>query len=317
LSLAGRPDLELKNFNEPFIQNNMKKLVLAICLCLAFSTIQAQQKKVLNILAIGAHPDDCDSKFGGTAALFAKMGHNVKFLSLTNGDAGHYAMGGGVLAKKRRQEAKDAAKALGISEYEVLDNHDGELFPTLNVRLEVIRRIRDWDADIVLGLRPNDYHPDHRNAGSVVQDAAYMNIVPNVAPDTPPLKKNPVFLYMSDHFKKPYPFQKDIAVIVDDVIDTKVKGLAAHDSQMFEWLPWTRGVDVSTIPTEEKARLAWLKEAWMNRAPDASTLEAVKKWYPGVDVSQVKQVEFFEICEYGKQPSDEEIKMLFPMLGTK
>lgn len=295
----------------------MKKLVLAICLCFAFSTIQAQQKKVLNILAIGAHPDDCDSKFGGTAALFAKMGHNVKFLSLTNGDAGHYAMGGGVLAKKRRQEAKDAAKALGISEYEVLDNHDGELFPTLNVRLEVIRRIRDWDADIVLGLRPNDYHPDHRNAGSVVQDAAYMNIVPNVAPDTPPLKKNPVFLYMSDHFKKPYPFQKDIAVIVDDVIDTKVKGLAAHDSQMFEWLPWTRGVDVSTIPTEEKARLAWLKEAWMNRAPDASTLEALKKWYPGVDVSQVKQVEFFEICEYGKQPSDEEIKMLFPMLGTK
>lgn len=295
----------------------MKKLVLAICLCFAFSTIQAQQKKVLNILAIGAHPDDCDSKFGGTAALFAKMGHNVKFLSLTNGDAGHYAMGGGVLAKKRRQEAKDAAKALGIAEYEVLDNHDGELFPTLNVRLEVIRRIRDWDADIVLGLRPNDYHPDHRNAGSVVQDAAYMNIVPNVAPDTPPLKKNPVFLYMSDHFKKPYPFQKDIAVIVDDVIDTKVRGLAAHDSQMFEWLPWTRGVDVSTIPTEETARLAWLKEAWMNRKPDASWLEALKKWYPKVDVSQVKQVEVFEICEYGKQPTDEEIREMFPMLGSK
>lgn len=295
----------------------MKKLVLAICLCVAFSTIQAQQKKVLNILAIGAHPDDCDSKFGGTAVLFAKMGHNVKFLSLTNGDAGHYAMGGGVLAKKRRQEAKDAAKALGIAEYEVLDNHDGELFPTLNVRLEVIRRIRDWDADIVLGLRPNDYHPDHRNAGSVVQDAAYMNIVPNVAPDTPPLKKNPVFLYMSDHFKKPYPFQKDIAVIVDDVIDTKVRGLAAHDSQMFEWLPWTRGVDVSTIPTEETARLAWLKEAWMNRKPDASWLEALKKWYPKVDVSQVKQVEVFEICEYGKQPTDEEIREMFPMLGSK
>ena len=295
----------------------MKKLIMAICLCFAFTTIQAQQKKVLNILAIGAHPDDCDSKFGGTAALFAQMGHNVKFLALTNGDAGHYDMGGGVLAKRRRQEAKNAAKALGISEYEVLDNHDGELFPTLNVRLEVIRRIRDWDADIVLGLRPNDYHPDHRNAGSVVQDAAYMNIVPNVAPDTPPLKKNPVFLYMSDRFQKPYPFQKDIAVIVDDVIDTKVKGLAAHDSQMFEWLPWTNGVDLSTIPTGEKERLAWLKEKWMNRTADASTLEAVKKWYPNVDVSDVKHVEYFEICEYGKQPTDEEIKAMFPMLGSK
>ncbi|MDF0709023.1 PIG-L deacetylase family protein [Flagellimonas okinawensis] len=294
----------------------MRKLIMALCLCFAFTTLQAQQKKVLNILAIGAHPDDCDSKFGGTAALFAKMGHNVKFLALTNGDAGHYAMGGGVLAKKRRQEAKDAAKALGIAEYEVLDNHDGELFPTLNVRLEVIRRIRDWDADIVLGLRPNDYHPDHRNAGSVVQDAAYMNIVPNVAPDTPPLKKNPVFLYMSDHFQKPYPFQKDIAVIIDDVIDTKVKGLAAHDSQMFEWLPWTNGVDVSTIPTGEQERLVWLKEKWMNRTADASTLEAVKKWYPKADLSKVKHVEYFEICEYGKQPTEEEIKAMFPMLGA-
>lgn len=295
----------------------MRKLIMAVCLCFAVATLQAQQKKVLNILAIGAHPDDCDSKFGGTAALFAKMGHNVKFLSLTNGDAGHHAMGGGILGKKRRQESVNAAKALGIAEYEVLDNHDGELLPTLNVRLEVIRRIRDWNADIVLGLRPNDYHPDHRNAGSVVQDAAYMNIVPNVAPDTPPLKKNPVFLYMSDHFQKPYPFQKDIAVIVDDVIDVKVKGLAAHDSQMFEWLPWTRGVDLSTIPTEEKARLAWLKETWMNRKPDAGTLEAVKKWYPNVDVSKVKQVEVFEICEYGKQPTDEEIREMFPMLGSK
>jgi LmbE family N-acetylglucosaminyl deacetylase len=295
----------------------MKKFTLIICLCLAFTMGQAQEKKVLNILAIGAHPDDCDSKFGGTAALFAKMGHNVKFLALTNGDAGHQSMGGGPLAKRRRLEAKDAAKALGIAEYEVLDNHDGELFPTLTVRLEVIRRIRNWDADIVLGLRPNDYHPDHRNAGSVVQDAAYMNIVPNVAPDTPPLKKNPVFLYMSDNFKKPYPFQKDVAVIIDDVIDTKVMGLAAHESQMFEWLPWTNGTDPATIPTSKTERLAWLKARWMNRKPDASTLEAVKKWYPNVNTSNVKQVEFFEICEYGKQPTDQEIKEMFPMLGGK
>lgn len=295
----------------------MKKIILVLTLSLAFVMGHSQEKKTLNILAIGAHPDDCDSKFGGTAAMLAKMGHNVKFLALTNGDAGHQTMGGGPLAKRRRQEAKDAAKALGIAEYEVLDNHDGELFPTLAVRLEVIRRIRNWNADIVLGLRTNDYHPDHRNAGSAVQDAAYMNIVPNVAPDTPPLEKNPVFLYMSDNFQKPYPFQKDIAVIVDEVIDTKVKGLAAHESQMFEWLPWTNGTDPSTIPTGEKERLAWLKERWMGRKPDQSTLDAVKKWYPNADVSKVKQVEVFEICEYGKQPTEQEIKEMFPMLGSK
>ena len=122
---------------------------------------------------------------------------------------------------------------------------------------------------------------------------------------------------MSDHFQKPYPFQKDIAVIVDEVIDTKVAGLAAHDSQMFEWLPWTAGTDLSTIPTGKEERLAWLKNRWMNRKPDASTLEAAKKWYPGRDMSKVQQVEFFEICEYGKQPTEEEIKQLFPMLGSK
>jgi hypothetical protein len=44
---------------------------------------------------------------------------------------------------------------------------------------------------------------------------------------------------------------------------------------------------------------------------------ALKKWYPGVDVSKVSQVEFFEICEYGKQPTDQEIREMFPMLGSK
>ena len=151
----------------------------------------------------------------------------------------------------------------------------------------------------------------------MVQDAAYMNIVPNVAPDTPPLKKNPIFLYMSDRFQKPNPFQKDIAVIIDEVIDIKVKGLAAHESQMFEWLPWTNGEDLTKIPSGEQERLTWLKEKWMGRTADESTLTAVKNWYPNANLSKVRHVEYFEICEYGKQPTEEEIKQMFPMLGSK
>ncbi len=294
----------------------MKNILLIICMCVGFM-VQAQEKKVLNIIAIGAHPDDCDSKFGGTAALFAKMGHNVKFVALTNGDAGHQSMGGGVLGKRRRAEAKKAAEILGI-EYDVLDNHDAELIPTLNVRHQVIRKIREWDADVVLGLRPNDYHPDHRNAGIAVQDAAYLVIVPNVTPDTPPLKKNPVFIYMKDNFQKPYPFSKDIAVVVDEVIDTKVRALAAHDSQMFEWLPWVSGADMSQVPSGEAERINWLKQRWAREKTwDATEASAIKKWYPNMNTANAKHVEFFEICEYGKQPTDEEIKQLFPMLGKK
>ncbi len=293
-----------------------KKIILLGLILIALPMIgQNVEKKALNIIAIGAHPDDCDFKFGGTAALFAELGHNVKFLALTNGDAGHQNMGGGVLAKRRRSEAKKAAEILGI-EYEVLDNHDGELLPTLAIRQQVIRKIRDWNADIVLGLRSNDYHPDHRNAGIVVQDAAYLVIVPNVTPDTPPLEKNPVFLYMNDNFKKPNTFSNDIAIIIDKVYDQKLEALAAHESQIFEWGPWTNGIKDSEVPKGKKERLNWLKLRANKAEFDPTEVAAIKKWYPSKDVSNVQHVEFLEICEYGKQPTEQEIKEFFPMLGN-
>ena len=122
-------------------------------LLLACCTLSAQDAGKIRVIAFGAHPDDCDIRAGGTAALFARMGHAVKFVAVTNGDAGHQSQGGGALAKRRRAEAMESAKRLGI-EYEVLDNHDGELLPTLEVRQQVIRRIRQWNADIVLAPRP-------------------------------------------------------------------------------------------------------------------------------------------------------------------
>jgi len=187
-----------------------KALFTFLLVCSQVYFINAQDKP-LQIIMVGAHPDDCDIKSGGTAALFVEMGHNVKFLSVTNGDAGHMEEGGGMLAKRRAAETQEVAKRLGIT-YEVLDNHDGELLPTLPIRMEIIRRIRDWEADIVISHRSNDYHPDHRYTGVLVQDAAFMVGVPNIAADTPPLRKIPVFLYYQDHFQKPNPFQPDIAI---------------------------------------------------------------------------------------------------------
>lgn len=152
-------------------------------------TVLTSQQEKIRIICIGAHPDDCDVKFGGTAALFAEMGHMVKFVSVTNGDAGHQTEGGSALAKRRRAEAKEAGRRLGIKEYITLDNHDGELVPSLVVRNQIIREIRKWNADIVLSPRPNDYHPDHRYTGVLVQDASYLVIVPNIASDINPLTK--------------------------------------------------------------------------------------------------------------------------------
>jgi LmbE family N-acetylglucosaminyl deacetylase len=294
----------------------MEKTVIVLLLLMTGVSLSAQnsQRKSLNIIAFGAHPDDCDAKFGGTAALYAKLGHKVKFVALTNGDAGHQGQGGGALGKRRRAEAQKAGAILGVT-YDVLDNHDAELLPTLALRQQVISKIRDWNADIVLGLRPNDYHPDHRNAGIVVQDAAYLVIVPNLTPDSSPLKKNPVFLYMGDDFKKPYLFSKDIAIIIDEVVDQKMEALAAHASQMFEWLPWVNGIEEKEIPKAEKERLAWLKKRY---AADVNwtqeDLNVITKRYSNRIKKAVKHVEFFEICEYGKLPSEVEIKLLFPML---
>lgn len=243
--------------------------------------------------------------------LYAKMGHHVKFVSLTNGDAGHFAKGGGALAKIRMAESQEAGKRLGVKEYVVLDNHDGELMPTLENRLKVIREIRKWNADIVIGPRPNDYHPDHRYTAILMQDAAFMVVVPNVAPDVPALKKNPVFLYAEDRFQKPNPFEADVAIDIDEVFDQKIHGMAAHASQFFEWLPWLAGT-LDQIPEDEAGRLEYLGKRRTFR-PGSSTREALVKWY-GEKGETVQHAEAFEVCEYGRQPSEKELLSLFPML---
>jgi len=270
---------------------------------------QASEPK-LRVIAFGAHPDDCDGKFGGTAAKFARAGHAVKFVSVTNGDAGHQSEGGAALAKRRYAEAQESARRLGIAEYQVLDNHDGELTPSLEVRRQIIRAIRQWHADVVLAPRPNDYHPDHRYTGVLVQDAAYMVVVPDVVSDTPALRKNPVFLYFEDGFQKPAPFRPDVVVAIDDVWDTKINGLDAHVSQVYEWLPWVDG-RLDQVPADPIARKQWLSTARTGRI-SAAVRAALEQRYGPAQGSQIKHAEAFELCEYGRRPSPDDLQKLFP-----
>jgi LmbE family N-acetylglucosaminyl deacetylase len=265
----------------------------------------------LNIIAFGAHPDDCDQRAGGTAAKYAALGHRVRFVAVTNGDAGHQTEGGGALAARRRAEARESGRRLGI-DYVVLDNHDGELLPTLAVREQIIRQIRLWNADLVLAPRPNDYHPDHRYTGILVQDAAYMVVVPNVAPDTPALRKNPVFMYFEDGFQKPQPFSPDVAVSIDEVIDKKIDGLDSHVSQMYEWLPWVADT-LEAVPKDPAARRKWLFETRAGR-PSPAVRAALVKWYGAEKGNAVRYAEAFEICEYGARPNETMIRKLFPFL---
>jgi LmbE family N-acetylglucosaminyl deacetylase len=281
-------------------------------ICISHSMHAQPDSGKIRIIMFGAHPDDCDEKSGGTAALFAQMGYAVKFVSVTNGDAGHQTLKGQELAKRRYAETQEVARRLGIT-YDVLDNHDGLLMPTLEVRLQIIRKIREWNADIVMAPRPNDYHPDHRYTGVLVQDAAYMVAVPNIAPETPAPAKNPVFLYFEDHFQRPNPFRPDVAIDITSTYDKKIAGLDAHVSQMYEWLPWIGGYLVE-VPQGKEDRIIWLSKRTAGTI-NPQTRASLVKWYGKEHGDKVKYAEAFEICEYGAQPSDERIRKLFPMLG--
>ncbi|MBI2434943.1 MAG: PIG-L family deacetylase, partial [Candidatus Hydrogenedentes bacterium] len=228
------------------------------------------------------------------------------------GDIGHHEMAGGPLAQRRTREVQEAAKILGV-EVQVLDHHDGELLPTLEIRKELIRLIREWQADIVIAPRSNDYHPDHRYTAILVQDGAYMVTVPFICPDTPPLKQNPVYLYMWDHFQKPYPFQADVIVPIDDVMEKKMDALSRMPSQFAEWMPWLDG-KLEEVPKEDAAKREWMKEQWRQRFNRMTPLyrEQLKEQY-GEAGEKIQYVEAFELCEYGRQPTPEELRAMFPV----
>jgi LmbE family N-acetylglucosaminyl deacetylase len=229
----------------------------------------------------------------------------VKFLSVTNGEAGHHLHPGPDLARIRRAEAEESARRLGIAASEVLANPDGQLTPSIDVRNEIVRQIRAWKADVVLSHRPWDYHPDHRYTGQIVQDSAYLVMVPYVCPDTPALRRNPVFLYLEDAFRLPEPFSPDIAVDIDDAWDRKLDALDAHRSQVYEWLPW---IDHREPPLDPAAQREWLEKTW-TRPPSPCVRAALARRY-GRD--RAMHAEAFQLCEYGSRASFEELDAMFP-----
>ncbi len=268
----------------------------------------------MKLVCIGAHPDDAEVFAGGLMVRCARAGHRVCAASLTNGDAGHHEMGGGALARRRRGEALLAARRGGY-EARVFDHHDGELEATLALRKEVVRLIREYEADVVITHRPNDYHPDHRYASVAVQDAAFMVTVPHFCPDIPALRKNPIFLYFYDPFQQPVPFRADIAVDVDGVMAEKWGLLDAMASQFYEWLPWLDGVleEAPSETADPSQRRAWLETYYAPLLAEPAQAHAQSlRTLLGADGDGVRFVELFQLCEYGRRLDDAALKHLFP-----
>ncbi len=270
----------------------------------------------LRIICFGAHPDDCELQAAGVASMWAAKGHKVKLVSVTNGDIGHWREAGGPLARRRKAEVEAAAKILGVTT-EVLDIHDGELLPTLENRRLITRLIREWRADLVLSPRANDYHPDHRYTAVLVQDAAYMVTVPFFCPDAPVLRKNPVFLYYPDRFEKPNPFQPDVAVSIDPVIEKKLDALDALESQFYEGGANGSAELMPGDPAKQQERRRLVRSNFAKRYQGIAQRYRAKlvDFYGKEAADKIQHAEAFEICEYGRRPDKAELMKLFPFFG--
>lgn len=267
----------------------------------------------MHILFIGAHPDDCDFTCGGTATLFARRGDRVKFVSVTNGDRGHmapeYVKDRSRLAARRIEEGRRAAAVFG-GEFESLGAHDGEVYVTPETTEQMVRLIRSWGPpgkgpDLVLLNRPNDYHRDHRYSAQLVLDATYLLTVPLMCPDVHHLDDMPVFAYWFDRFREGGTFRPDVVVPIDAVLEEKTDIMLAHESQLFEWLPYNAGT-TDQVPADAEGRRRYARERLEARA------RRVVEGIGGGDGSY-QFAEAFQISEYGRQPSPEELKTLFPV----
>ena len=266
----------------------------------------------LRIIAFGAHPDDCELCVGGTTAKWVAAGHQVKFVSMTNGNVGHFTRSGAELAAIRKAEVEHCAQILGITT-EVLDINDGELEPSLANRKQVIRLIRDWRADIVLCHRTNDYHPDHRYTGQLVQDSAVLLVARFYMPEVPALERNPVFLYYADEFQKPAPFEASIVVAIDDVIDVRRALIDALPSQFADPDSWM-GAKMPGLPADPEGRRRHIRE-WLlgreRRIAERFRPQLVDRYGPTVGES-IEFAEAFEHSEYGARISKDKLERLFP-----
>jgi LmbE family N-acetylglucosaminyl deacetylase len=264
----------------------------------------------MRLLIIGAHPDDADYAAGGLAALYRGLGHDVLMVSMTNGDAGHHFQPSPALAARRADEARRAAEVIG-ARYLVLDHHDGELLPTLENRRQVIGLIRDYNPDLLLTHRPNDYHPDHRYTSQLVQDAAYLVTVPLIVPESPHLRRDPVIMYLPDTFQKPCPFQPAVVADVGAVVEQIIDMMHCHRSQFYEWLPYNSGL-ADEVPATEDARRSWL-----GAQVHARLRRQAERFHDLATACYGRAVEYaeaFEPCEYGAAFDAAARRRLFPFV---
>lgn len=275
----------------------------------------------MRVLMIGAHQDDNEFESGGLASKLIKNGHTVQFLSMCNGCGGHHKLGPKEISERRAKESAKVAELLGIR-YDIWDNDDCNLVADLETRKCTIRYIREFNPDLIITHRTNDYMPDHRATGQLVVDASYLLTVPNECPDVPAMRFMPVIMCSEDKFTNPV-FRPDLVVDIDSEAEVKLQIANINVSQVYEWLPYTYG---ETVPDGDAERFEWLKGMKItkdttdeeilaaprgydvrNAKPAARHRERLIELYGEERGKKIRYAEAYEVCEYGS-PMTEEMK---------
>jgi LmbE family N-acetylglucosaminyl deacetylase len=212
---------------------------------LSETTNQAQAPK--RVLIVMAHPDDGEFGVGGTIARWASEGRDIYYCLVTDGqvgDAGDQEITSERLAQVRQEEARAAARALGVrNEVIFLHYWDSQLEPTLGLRRDIARVIRQVRPDVVICQDPTTRwsgqgyinHPDHRAAGeatlaAIMPVASTRLAVPELAAEgLPPHNVREVYIAHSQ--------QPDRWVDIEGFLETKIEALRAHKSQLRDWDP--------------------------------------------------------------------------------
>jgi LmbE family N-acetylglucosaminyl deacetylase len=196
---------------------------------------QPEPIQIEAVMSVVAHPDDAEFSSAGTLAKFAREGKRVYIVVCTSGNKGtpDPEMRGEDLAEIRRREQLAASAQLGVTETIFLDNPDGELFPTLEFREQIVRQVRTYRPDVVIThdpFRPYSLHPDHRAVGITTTDAIYptardaIYFPEHYRAGLQPWKVGEIWYAGAEH--------PDNLVDISETFDQKIAALRCHESQV-------------------------------------------------------------------------------------
>jgi bacillithiol biosynthesis deacetylase BshB1 len=181
----------------------------------------------VDVIAIGAHPDDVELGCGGTLFKLKKLKYKTAIIDLTEGELGSRGT-----VDQRQAESAESSKILGLSFRKNLKLPDGQISASVENRNRLIELIRRTKPKLLLAPYHEDRHPDHVHASQLVTEAWFYTGVKKVLPEIPPHRPYRILYYMSK-----YEFKPSFVVDVTEEFETKFKALVSYKSQFFnpEW----------------------------------------------------------------------------------